>query len=165
MSKCPSYAHLHVDGSTQRVDGTFVRTPPKSNRGRRWIPIPASAVAMLRRHRIEQNERRLVLGTWHDADLVFEDGTGNPVDPALFGKVFRAAARRAKVTGYTFHSLRHYFVTEAVNSGTDPATVSRIAGHATVAFTLQVYFHPSEETAAPLAVSVDATLRGMLNAL
>jgi hypothetical protein len=27
------------------------------------------------------------------------------------------------------------------------ATVSRIAGHATVAFTLQVYFYPSEDTA------------------
>ena len=45
------------------------------------------------------------------------------------------------------------------------ATVSRIAGHATVAFTLQVYFHPSEDTAAPLAASVEATLGSALSAL
>jgi len=54
---------------------------------------------------------------------------------------------------------------QAVNSDIDTATVSRIAGHATVAFTLQVYFHPPEETAAPLAASVEATLGSSLSAL
>jgi hypothetical protein len=58
-----------------------------------------------------------------------------------------------------------YFITQAVNSDIDTATVSRIAGHATVAFTLQVYFHPPEETAAPLAASVEATLGSSLSAL
>jgi hypothetical protein len=36
---------------------------------------------------------------------------------------------------------------------------------ATVAFTLQVYFQPSQETAAPLAASIEATLGSALGAL
>ena len=43
--------------------------------------------------------------------------------------------------------------------------VSRIAGHSTVAFTLQVYFHPSETTAAPLANAVESALGDALGNL
>ncbi len=156
---CPTYPHLHVDGGMQRVGGSFVRTSPKSSRGRRWVPLSPSAVSMLRRYRKEQTTRRLSLGeAWADGDLVIDAGDGKPLDPGLLGKAFRAAATLAKVSGFHFHDLRHYFVTQAVNADLDAATVSRMAGHATVAFTLQVYFHPSEETAAPLGAAVDAAL-------
>jgi site-specific recombinase XerD len=54
-----------------------------------------------------------------------------------------------------FHGLRHAFVTEAIKAGLDVGTVSRMAGHSDVAFTIRVYFHPSEETDAPLGAAVD----------
>jgi integrase len=69
------------------------------------------------------------------------------------------------VSGFHVHDLRHYFITQAVNSDIDAATVSRMAGHSTVAFTLQVYFHPSKTAAAPLSASVDAALGSTLEAL
>ena len=165
-SSCPTYPHLHIDGGIQRVNGALVRTAPKTRRGRRWVPLADSAVAMLTKHRREQNERRLLLGqAWTDHDLVIEQGDGGPLDPNLLGKAFMRAARRARIRGFHFHDLRHYFVTQAVNSDIDAATVSRMAGHSTVAFTLQVYFHPSETTAAPLAASVDAALGEALGRL
>jgi integrase len=165
-SSCPSYPHLHVDGGIQRVNGTLVRTEPKTKRGRRWVPLAASAVSMLRKHRVEQAERQLLLGqAWKDDDLVIEQGDGGPLDPNLLGKAFMRSARRAKFRGFHFHDLRHYFVTQAVNSDIDAATVSRMAGHSSVAFTLQVYFHPSETTAAPLAESIDAALGEALASL
>ena len=46
----------------QRVSREWVRVLPKSVRGRRWVPLSPATVAMLRQHRIEQNERRLLLG-------------------------------------------------------------------------------------------------------
>jgi integrase len=91
--------------------------------------------------------------------------TAGPLDPNLVGKAFQRAAKRADVSGFHFHDLRHYFITQAVNSDIDAATVSRMAGHSTVAFTLQVYFHPSETTAAPLGASVDAALGDALGKL
>jgi integrase len=121
---------------------------------------------MLRRYRKEQTERRLALGVaWKELDLVMDAGDGSPLDPNRLGQIYRGAAKRARVSGFRFHDLRHYFVTEAVKAGLDAATVSRMAGHATVAFTLDRYFHPSSETAAPLAGAVDAALGIAFNAL
>jgi len=163
---CPSYPHLHVDGSIQRVDGTLERTPPKTKHGRRWVPLPDSGVAMLRKHGAEQAERQLMLGqAWNDHDLVIEQGDGGPLDPNLLGKAFQRAAKRATVTGRTFHGLRHYFVTQAVNSGIDARTVQRMAGHSDVAFTLRIYFHPSETAAEPQRQAVDAALGAALGQL
>lgn len=44
----------------------------------------------------------------------------------------------------TFHSLRHTFVSIAVNAGVPIPTVQSIVGHASAAMT-QHYYHPSEE--------------------
>jgi len=121
---------------------------------------------MLRKHRAEQAERQLMLGqAWSDHDLVIEQGDGGPLDPNLLGKAFQRAAKRTKVKGRTFHGLRHYFVTSAVSSGIDARTVQRMAGHSDVAFTLRVYFHPSETTAEPQREAVDSALGAALGRL
>jgi site-specific recombinase XerD len=43
------------------------------------------------------------------------------------------------------YDLRHAFVTLSLVAGVDPKTVSREAGHASVAFTLDHYGHVLEE--------------------
>ena len=44
-----------------------------------------------------------------------------------------------------FHDLRHTYATLALQQGVDIKTVSSNLGHATVAFTLDVYGHVSEQ--------------------
>jgi integrase len=158
----PTYAHLHVAESLQRVNGSgLVRMPPKSARGRRWVPLAPATVTALRTHRKAQAERRMALGpAWTDDDVVIDAGTGKPCDPADFGRAWRRACKRAKVKGYRLHDLRHAYVTRLVSSAIDPATVSRIAGHATVAFTLDRYYHPGATEAEGVAAVVEAVLRG-----
>jgi integrase len=78
---------LKVRRGLQRVpmpDGTrqlgFLE--PKSKTSRRTVPLPAFAAERLRRYRVEQNERRMMLGpAWIDGDLVCERGDGAPLDP------------------------------------------------------------------------------------
>jgi hypothetical protein len=54
------------------------------------VPLSASLVVLLRRHRKEQNERRQVAGeAWVDAEYVFDRGDGRPVDPDALGRASR----------------------------------------------------------------------------
>lgn len=51
--------------------------------------------------------------------------------------------RRRRTPSATFHSLRHTFVSIAVNAGISLATVQSIVGHTSTAMTRH-YYHPSE---------------------
>ena len=44
-----------------------------------------------------------------------------------------------------FHDVRHTFATLSLQSHVDPKTLSEALGHATVAFTLDVYGHSNED--------------------
>ena len=56
------------------------------------------------------------------------------------------------------HDSRHTRLTQLANSGMDPKTLSRFAGHSSVAFTLQVYVTPSPEQAAAAVNQADKVI-------
>jgi len=123
------------------------------------VPLSGSLVAMLRRHRWEQNERRLLSGeAWHDREFVFDRGDGRPVDPDGFGRAFRAAGERAGLDGVRLHDVRHSFASLLVNGNTNPRVVSDLLGHAQVSFTLSTYFHPDEDAAAAAVARAEEML-------
>jgi integrase len=63
---------------------------------------------------------------------------------------FERLAKAAGVRPLVLHGSRHTYATLALASGVRPDLASRALGHASVAFTLDVYTHPSgaEELAA-----------------
>jgi integrase len=158
----PTYPHLHVEQRVQRVNSVLTADRPKSERGSRWIPLGESTIAMLRKHRKDQLADRVKLGpAWEDNDLIFPTATGTLTDPDRFGIAFRRACKAAGISGYSLHGLRHAFVTRLVaqrDPVIDPAMVSRMAGHATVAFTLQTYYSLDAENALPVAAAVDVAI-------
>lgn len=146
---------LHVNGSLQRVEGKLSIIEPKSPRARRTISLPASVVETLRQHRKEQTERRLLLGdAWTDSDLVVEQGDGTPRDPDTVTHRFQDFAAAAGVKGVRFHDLRHAYATSLLRAGVHPKIVSEALGHASTAFTMDVYSHvvPSMQEAAADAI-------------
>lgn len=60
-------------------------------------------------------------------------------------KRFEALAAAMGVEGYTTHSLRHQFATEALDSGANIANIAAVLGHKSVETTLRVYVHPTED--------------------
>ena len=56
------------------------------------------------------------------------------------------------------HDARHTRLTQLAGSGMDPKTLSRFAGHASVAFTLEVYVTPSPEQAAAAVKQADQVI-------
>jgi integrase len=150
---------LVVEAGLHRTIEGLVLLPPKSERSRRSVPMPGSMVAILRRHRTEQTERRLLAGAaWHDGDFVFDRGDGRPVDPDALGAAFRDARMRAGLVGLRLHDLRHAYATLQIAKGTDAKLVADLLGHATVAFTLQTYVHPDEDARAAAAETVERLL-------
>jgi len=70
--------------------------------------------------------------------------TGEKRHLKYFRRSFETACRRAKITGFTFHDLRHTFASRLVRSGVDLITVKDLLGHYSVK-TTERYTHSNKE--------------------
>jgi integrase len=153
---------LHVRHALTRfkdADGTVKVefNAPKTDRGRRVIPLPPFGVAALREHRARQLEARLRSGgEWPHPELVFTDAAGGPLD---LGRVrecsLKAVLRAAGLPeSFTLYSLRHTAASLLLAAGVHVKAVSERLGHVSTAFTMDTYVHSlptvQEEAAAAL---------------
>jgi integrase len=74
-------------------------------------------------------------------ELVFTRHDGRWVHPDRFSQMFDKHVRSAQLKRIRFHDVRHTYATLALTAGVHPKIVSERLGHATVAFTLDVYSH------------------------
>lgn len=112
---------------------------PKSGTGRP-VDLDAGTIAGLKEHRKVQAQTRLRLGVaWSALDLVISNCIGEPVRPSTASAQFRAVARAQGFETLRFHDTRHTHATILLKTGVAPHVVSKRLGHASVAFTLQVY--------------------------
>jgi integrase len=138
---------IRVERTLQRIDGALVLVPPKTERSRRAIPLPAFAVARLRQHRADQTRRRLALGSeWHDHDLVSEAGDGQPLEPDSFSKAAARLAASIGLNGMRLHDVRHGVATVLAHSGLQAYETSELLGHSSPTFTAAVYQHADAES-------------------
>ncbi|MCL2190156.1 MAG: site-specific integrase [Defluviitaleaceae bacterium] len=124
---------------------------PKTERSKRTITLPEIAMSLLRRHRAEQAEMRLRLGCqWQHHDKVLTQWNGVPMNPQTPSHWLRKWLRANGLPHITFHQLRHTHITLLIANDVDIPTVSKRAGHAKIATTLNVYTHAikSRDTAA-----------------
>jgi integrase len=71
--------------------------------------------------------------------LIFAQPDGTPLDPEKVYDRFQHLTTQAGLPPIHLHGLRHGAATMALAVHTDQKTISRMLGHATVAFTLQTY--------------------------
>ena len=93
------------------------------------MPLPALTVEALRRHRVEQDKQRLLVGAGYRAepDLVFAGPDGRPWFPSNFERTWRAfktKAARAELP-MRFHDLRHTHASQLLAKGVHAKIVSR----------------------------------------
>lgn len=124
---------------------------PKTARGRRNLALDAVTAAALGEWRRAQLAERIMIGPgWPDTDLVFTREDGSPIHPDTLSFWFNRHVRLAGQRRIRLHDLRHTYASLAMQAGVPAKIVSERLGHATVAFTLDVYSHtiPSMDEAA-----------------
>lgn len=137
-------------------DGSF--DTPKTHRSVRPVALPPFVLDALRRHRVAQNERRLICGeAWQDFDLVIDRGDGAPMRPDVLSKRFGKVARREGL-GLTFHGLRHGYATLMLTSGVSLKVTQGLLGHSTFAITADLYTHVAEKADTEAAGRLDSLL-------
>jgi len=122
--------------------GKLVETEPKTKRGRRLIALDAETVAVLRQQAATQLGEQQKLGDeWIDSGRVFTAANGAQLHPERISALFARLVRAAALPPIPLHGLRHTYASLALAKGVNAAIVSRRLGHATVAFTLDIYSH------------------------
>lgn len=117
---------------------------PKTAHSRRTVPLPASIVRELARHKARQAEGRLQLGSdYQNFDLVFATATGGPLHPDnLNARNFKAVCKRAGLSPkLTLYVLRHTCATLLLLAGVNSKIVAERLGHSSIAITLDIYSH------------------------
>ena len=78
-------------------------------------------------------------------DYVCVDALGEILTPQYVTRHFKFILRHNGLKNIRFHDLRHSYAVAALRSGDDIKTVQGNLGHATAAFTLDVYSHVTEQ--------------------
>ena len=152
-------------------DGGFTFAPLKSNKTRIIKPAPF-VLSLLERRRREQVEQRFRAGElwtgWSNAEerktaLVFTTATGGNLSPQTVYNHYKKLARKIGAPDSRVHDLRHTFAVLSLQNGDDVKTVQGNLGHATAAFTLDVYGHVSERMKEDSAARMEAYIAGLGN--
>jgi integrase len=116
-------------------------------------------VTLLKRWHKDQLERRMLLGAeWNPTDLVIERGDGYPVHPDVLSRRFQRLTLRMGMAGVRLHDLRHWYATECLKAGVHPKVVSEALGHASVAFTMDIYSHLLPTMQEQASAAIEAAL-------
>ena len=121
-------------------------TSPKNGKGRIVAAAP-SVLRSLKQYRAKQAQwKLLVKNAWGNSDdLVFTDEMGNHLTKSAVYRTFKTIAASIGRPDLRFHDLRHSYAVAAIRSGDDIKTVQSNLGHATAAFTLDVYGHVTDQ--------------------
>lgn len=147
----------------KKKGGAYVFAPLKNDKTRMITPAPW-VLQLLRTHRAKQAELRLKAGPlWEDSGLVFTNEFGHHLAIHTVYKDFKKAAAAIGRPDARFHDLRHSYAVAAIRSGDDIKTVQGNLGHATAAFTLDVYGHVTEQMKQASAARMEGYIKDVLN--
>jgi integrase len=130
----------------------------KRARSRRLIKLQAWVVALLRKQAPKEMEARGDL-------LLFRARRGGPIRESRFVQDYfklKPLLKSAELPAIRLYDLRHTAATISLIAGVSPKVISEQLGHASVAFTLDVYSHVLPHMQDAAAEKVQALLLGAL---
>ena len=149
------------------ADGGFTLAETKNSKIRIVKPAP-SVMQLLKDRQRQQIEQRLQAGElwqgWQSEKerktaLVFTTATGGNLSPQTVYNHCKKVLQKIGAGDRCVHDLRHTYAVLSLQNGDDVKTVQGNLGHATAAFTLDVYGHVSErmkdESAARMQAYID----------
>ncbi len=133
---------LQITRTRVLVGGEPVDSVPKTEAGRRTIPLDSSLVASLKSHKTQQGQERWAAGeAWSDEGYVFTDKLGAPLHPELFSTRFETLVGRAQLRRIRLHDTRHTAASLMLASGENVKVVAELLGHSSPTITQTIYQH------------------------
>ena len=140
---------------------------PKTESGKRVIPMQESVYKALRKQRTQKKEMQIASDAWEPLrgfeNLVFVSRNGKPVSEHAFqsaldwivNAINKDRQKQAEKGKKDFvpmehiypHVLRHTFATRCFEAGIEAKTVQKYLGHSSVAITLDIYTHVTDDKA------------------
>lgn len=136
---------IRIHQQLQRYKGEYRLFTPKNNKSRTISPAPV-VMDLLLEERAEQNSYKIRAGSlWEKTNFVWTNEIGQHLKQQTVHKHFKRVVSKINLSNMRFHDLRHSYAVAALRAGIDIKTVSNNLGHATVAFTLDVYGHVTDD--------------------
>jgi len=151
------------------ADGGFTLAETKNSKIRIVKTAPA-VMQLLKDRQRQQIEQRLMAGEiwegWQNENerktaLVFTTATGGNLSPQTVYNHCKKVLEKIGAGDRCVHDLRHTFAVLSLQNGDDIKTVQGNLGHATAAFTLDVYGHVSEKMKEDSAARMEAYMAQM----
>ena len=148
----------------KKAGGEFRLGSLKNDKPRRITPAPWG-MQLLRDRKLQQYEHKEKAGAaWSNPmNLVFTNELGGNLIPQTVVRHFKEIVGSIGRPDARFHDLRHSYAVASLRSGDDIKTVQGNLGHATAAFTLDVYGHVTNQMQEASAVRMEAYIKGILN--
>ena len=141
--------------------GGFFFGTPKTRHSKRRVPLTDEAISILKNQKIVQNKLKAKSKDWNTNwdGLVFTTINGNPVGSSTFRMMMIRIVnninldRKCSSEDGTYeefkhaymHALRHTFATRCIENGIQPKTLQKILGHSTLAVTMDLYVHVTDD--------------------
>lgn len=128
---------LRIGRALRRQDGNWVVGSPKTKNSKRTLRLDEPFMDALDAHREAQADHPNPLG------LMFPNERGSYLDGNNFrNRALKKGLAAAKIDKpLTVHGLRHTHASLSIKKNVNPKVLSARLGHASVAFTLDVYGH------------------------
>lgn len=146
----------------KKKNGQYVFASLKNGKSRVITPAPW-VMDYLNAHRVKQAEARLKAGpVWENSGLVFTDDVGHHLTISTVYKNFKKIVASIGCPNVRFHDLRHSYAVASIRAGDDIKTVQGNLGHATAAFTLDVYGHVTDQMKRASAERMEGFIKDVL---
>jgi integrase len=151
--------NIRVNNTRTIVEGEVEEKGPKSEMGKRTLPLPGPVVTALKSFKARQAQEKLAAGTAYlDSGYVVVDEQGAPWKTDKLRRETYKLMAAAKVRKVRPYDARHACLTYLAASGVPDVIVSAWAGHADLSFTKRVYIHPNAEHLQKAADQLDVLL-------
>jgi integrase len=156
--------HIDLEQATLRVEQTWRAAggemhlgPPKTDAGRRYVPIPSNVIPILSDH-LER-----FAGDGPDGWL-FPSANGSPVTARTLDRQWAIARKAIGRPELHFHDLRHTGLTLVAITGATTAEIMAAGGHDSPAAAIR-YQHATMDGMTPIADALAAMAEGHIEPL
>ena len=161
---------LNINKQLQRrpqKDGGSTLTSVKSGKPRILRPAPFVMDLLKVRYTEQLMQKSRAGEAWigwnneeeHKKSLVFTNLDGGYITPKRVYLHFKSAAKEIGAPNARVHDLRHTYAVLSLQNGDDVKTVQENLGHASAAFTLDVYGHVSDKMKQDSAARMEEYIR------